>query len=164
MLTFDIVKNDKITYGLYVETIRGRQIAYVSYPKIMDREHKINEFVRVHQDREDDKVARREERELYVPELVVGDIMVYRWGYDQSNVDFFQVLKVKGQRVTLQEIGGEFTEKCSGPMSAYCVPKKDFFLENAKPFMKTVQSEYIKHEHGSLHKFDGSPEYISWYA
>ncbi len=38
--------------------------------------------------------------------LKVGDLLSYSWGYDQTNVDFYEVLEVKGKRVvTIQEIG-----------------------------------------------------------
>lgn len=36
--------------------------------------------------------------------LVAGTILASSWGYDQTNVDFYRVEKVKGDWVTLQQI------------------------------------------------------------
>lgn len=37
----------------------------------------------------------------------VGTIMVHSWGYDQTNVDFVEVIEVKGDRIKVQEISRE---------------------------------------------------------
>ena len=39
-------------------------------------------------------------------ELKVGDVLTSSWGYDQTNVDFYQVIKTTKTMVTLQQIEG----------------------------------------------------------
>ena len=36
--------------------------------------------------------------------LKVGDIYYSSWGYEQTNIDFYQIIEVKGQYATFQEI------------------------------------------------------------
>jgi len=41
------------------------------------------------------------------PKLVVGDILYASWGYDQTNIDYYEVVKVSGLSVTVAEIASE---------------------------------------------------------
>ena len=36
--------------------------------------------------------------------LVVGDVLVSSWGWEQTNIDFYEVVKVSGSFVTVREI------------------------------------------------------------
>lgn len=42
------------------------------------------------------------------PTANVGDIMYTSWGYDQTNVDFYQVVRVRGRSVYVCEIGARY--------------------------------------------------------
>jgi hypothetical protein len=86
---------------------------------------------------------RKEERKQkrQVPNtLKVGDILDGSWGYDQTNVEFFQVVEVKGQYVMVRELC-QITDKnkSSGGMSDYRLPVPDAFTANSKPIRKKVQ-------------------------
>ena len=39
--------------------------------------------------------------------MEIGTILVNRWGYDQTNVDFFQVIKVTEKTVVIRQIAKE---------------------------------------------------------
>jgi pimeloyl-ACP methyl ester carboxylesterase len=62
---------------------------------------KFFEDVRV---RERWRVEQREKRKGFVHNVVVGDIYRTSWGYDQTNVEFFQAIEVKGKYCILREI------------------------------------------------------------
>ena len=50
---------------------------------------------------------RREEHKKALGVIQVGDIFYSSWGYDQTNIDFFQVIEVVGKKtVKLREING----------------------------------------------------------
>lgn len=40
----------------------------------------------------------------------VGDILYSSWGYDQTNIDFYKVVKVSGFSVWIQELGKKIVE------------------------------------------------------
>ena len=55
-----------------------------------------------------------------LPVVKVGDIYVSQWGYDQTNVDYYQVIQVKSKTAVLAQIGCNKTY--TGPMNGTCVP------------------------------------------
>ena len=55
-----------------------------------------------------------------LPVVKVGDIYVSQWGYDQTNVDYYQVMQVKAKTAVLAQIGCNKTY--TGPMNGTCVP------------------------------------------
>jgi hypothetical protein len=62
----------------------------------------------------------------------VGDVFVMSWGYDQTNVDFFQVVELRGQqKIKIREIAHKVTDRESAGMSEYVRPAIGQFLKNA---------------------------------
>lgn len=70
----------------------------------------------------------------------VGDIFVSMWGYDQTNVDYYQVTALKGKTmVVLQAIGYEVVGH-NGFMQSTVKPVRDNFIEGEEPITKKIQS------------------------
>lgn len=108
----------------------------------------------------------------------VGDIFEMSWGYDQTNVNFFQVTRMTPKGVCVREIGSKGVEGSdTGCMSQMTTAVKDSFLtrsqwcgdENKETFFKlkggykgepmfSVKGRY------SATLWDGKPTYESWYA
>jgi len=106
------------------------------------------------------------ELEIKASEAVsVGDVFASSWGYDQTNVDFYQVLKVSDKAVMIQEIESETVEKC-GDMSEYVRPILGKFKANSKPFRRLVkmwsdQDVYIKiASYEYAHKTDPNKKHL----
>lgn len=55
----------------------------------------------------------------------VGDLFYSSWGYDQTNIDFYQVTSVKRRMVGLTPIAGN--SKYDGPMSGHTSPQPNKF-------------------------------------
>ena len=47
----------------------------------------------------------RKERADYQHNIQIGDILYSSWGYDQTNIDFYEVVAVSGKAVAIREIG-----------------------------------------------------------
>lgn len=95
------------------------------------------------------KAKRREERKNFVHNVKVGDIFKTCWGYDQTNVEYFQIIEVKGKFAILREIAQEIVE--TGWLRGRCAPLKDKFLtprydgdDRGKPIRRLIQDGYIK--------------------
>jgi hypothetical protein len=58
--------------------------------------------------------------------LQVGAILFSCWGYEQTNIGFYQVVAVRGAVVDLRELAKERTP--TGDMSANVLPKADAFI------------------------------------
>lgn len=77
----------------------------------------------------------------------IGDIFCYSWGYEQSNIDYFQVVSLKGtKQVIIKEIAYEVTET-TGFESYKVRPVKDSFLQNSQ-FIKDNNIGAVKQVKG----------------
>lgn len=69
--------------------------------------------------------------------IKVGDVLRCSWGYDQTNIDFYQVVECFGKRgVVICKIGRESVDTQS--MAGRCVPAKDNFI--GEPMRKQVSA------------------------
>jgi len=67
-------------------------------------------------------------------DVKVGDVFRCSWGYDQTNIDFYEVTKVLGAMVEVREVG-QMSEE-TGFMSGECVPEKGRYI--GEPMRKKV--------------------------
>jgi len=123
-----------------------------------------------------DKIARsmavKQAKESLPNPFVIGDIFVNSWGYDQTQVDFYQVIDITTKSVVLQAIYGDQVEGSQGHDCCRVTPVKDAFEKNSEPFTKVVMikcysgriSYSLASQHGCLSKHeDGKDYYKSWY-
>ena len=65
-------------------------------------------------------------------DVKIGDIFCFSWGYEQTNVDYFQVVALKGtKQVIIREIAYEIAET-TGLESYKVRPVKDSFIQNSQ--------------------------------
>ena len=114
---------------------------------------------------------RKEQKKNFVTSLQPGDILYTSWGYEQTNTEFFQVLTVKGNTVTVREISSTVTE--NGFMSGYAVPVKNAFLDDKPVLTRRVipglrtstRSDSIKIDNVRYAWIaDREKYYVSWYG
>ncbi len=59
----------------------------------------------------------------------LGDILVSHWGYDQINVDFYQVIARTAKMVTIRRI--RVSRRCASyALASHVMPIKDAFLDD----------------------------------
>lgn len=93
--------------------------------------------------------------------LQVGDVVNTCWGYEQTNVEFFQVVAVSGAMVTLRQIAASTTE--TGFMSGTKVPHPGNFI--GEPIRRRASAgNRVKIDGCSGAPWDGKPQHVSWYA
>lgn len=78
----------------------------------------------------------------------VGDLFHTCWGYDQTNVEFFEVVEVRGAYAVLREVAA--ASENNGPQDK-CVPQSGAFLEpryagddRGQPIRRLIQDGHIK--------------------
>jgi hypothetical protein len=82
------------------------------------------------------KQARKAAQKASPNPLAVGDVLVASWGYDQTNYNYYQVLRLVGtQSVEIQELKTS-RDYNGASMSGDCVPLKNQFID--KPMVKRV--------------------------
>jgi hypothetical protein len=94
-----------------------------------------------------------------------GDILYDSWGWEQTNVDFYEVVEVRtASTIVLRQIAQNTEE--TGFMSGHTTPRPGEFI--GEPIIKRIQwyegRPYIKSEFGCISKWDGRPVHCSWYA
>ena len=62
--------------------------------------------------------------------MKVGDVLKCSWGYEQTNVDFYEVVKATKAMVTVRKIASKaWSEAGYSSMAGFVVPKPGEFLE-----------------------------------
>jgi hypothetical protein len=123
--------------------------------------------------KEERMTAKKEARANMVNPYKVGEIYYDSWGYEQTNIDFYQVVEVKEKSVVIRSIGGEMVPGTAGYMCCNVRPVKDRFI--GQPIVKHLQVQvsydgkatyYIKSKHGSISLYDRGEKgvYESHYA
>ena len=93
--------------------------------------------------------------------LKLGDILYTSWGYDQTNIDFYQVTKVIGKKmIEIREIGSK-TVRNDGGGCDYVVAVRGSFLEGKKPMKKMAGPDNCVRIESYAHArpWDGEPKY-----
>jgi hypothetical protein len=142
-------------------------IAHYSFKSEESREKTINNCIASAESHLAYKAERVRKRKEFVPTLKAGDVLYDSWGYDQTNVDFYQVLAVKGLTATIRPICSKPVKGSDGFMSCRVLPAINHFAEGSNPMKKRIcQGDVIRtSDYGRYaHKWDGSELYCSWYA
>lgn len=139
------VTREGVPAVVYVDRDRTSAIAYrgravrpawnYMFKNSAQMEEYIDQFFADVAAREESKRKRAEERRAYRPALKPGDVLHTSWGYEQTNVEFFEVVAVKGRRVTVCEIAQEVTE--TGFMSGRARPVRGEFV--GEPLTRIAQ-------------------------
>lgn len=175
--------NGAIQIGLYESAGRPHAIAYrgkakrpswhIRFGSNERRQEEIENFVRNYERDEAEKIERKARKQELIRKAIesvkVGDIFSASWGYEQTNVDYYQVVGKKGSMVEVREIGMHSVEGSEGMMSDRVVPVKDHFISD-EIIKKRIQCcEYDGVPYIAFRGFNnasldnGSPKYRSWY-
>ena len=102
--------------------------------------------------------------------LYAGTVLTSSWGYDQTNVDFYEVLSRKGDWVSIQRIGSKETPD-GGPLTMTGTVVPDPAVKIGKPMRRRAVpggygEEYCKGEESYkyCHPWNGKPRRVSHYA
>ncbi|MHA2085322.1 MAG: hypothetical protein ACXABD_16315 [Candidatus Thorarchaeota archaeon] len=111
--------------------------------------------------------------------LEVDDILVSCWGYGQTNVDFFQVVRTTSKSAWLVPIShygvdekGKSKKYTYIDGSGYCLPKKlDNIKEDSVSTRKLIlyssegepYTKHIEYEYANAYLWNGKPVRESWY-
>ena len=88
-------------------TFRGKAqnpLWHYSFGSVGQRADRIRETIKSRKSQIKDKAKRQAERKAFRHTLAVGDILSGTWGYDQTNVDYYEVVKAKGKTVDIRPI------------------------------------------------------------
>ena len=133
---------------------------YHTFRDINGQERQIQDTVKLYQDLVDAKRKRLEDQKNFAHGLQIGDILVSSWGYDQTNVDYYQVTRLYGKAIGIREIGKKYLSS-DGSGSDKVAPDPGAFVG---PEMKKIPrggygGASVKiNSFASAHKWDGQPD------
>lgn len=127
------------------------------------RDRHIEDFFQRVQSAANFKRERAEARRAFSHSLTVGSVLYSTWGYEQTNVDFYQVVELVGAHmVVIRQIEKVSTEHAS--MQGTCLPRADAFVgEQMRRHVQVGNSVKIA-SFSSASPHDGRPVGWSSYA
>jgi hypothetical protein len=108
---------------------------HFNYRSLERRMQHVTQWIRDMDERAERRQARKTERKAFVHTLKVGDVLRNSWGYDQTNIDYFEVTRVIGKSVEIRAIAQEREE--TAHMQGKCVPVPGRYV--GEPMRKLVQ-------------------------
>ena len=115
--------------------------------------------------KEDSKLTRKVERATFRHDYKIGDILYSSWGYEQTNIDFYQVTATTKKTITVCQIKSTQTTTDAQFMSGEVTPRPYEYIPGKTFIRKVLPSGYIHlSSFESAQKFDGRPKHNSWYG
>jgi hypothetical protein len=130
------------------------------FSKQSSAEKYIGEMIQRMHDRKESTEKIKAERKAYdaTKYWVVGDVVYNSWGYDQTNVDYYQVTRVTKGCIWIRRIAANSSDR-GQPGGGKCFPCRGEFT--GEEIKKNVTSEYVSFRCGSGSKWDGRAKYCS---
>jgi len=135
---FSVGDPEKIVfYGIAFWGSAGRPLFHYRFRSEADRAKKLDNFFASLAINVASKAARAEERKASGRGLEVGDVLVSSWGYDQTNIDYYEVTRLIGEKqVEIRKIGAEIEE--TGWLRGRSVPAPGKFI--GEPMVKLARN------------------------
>jgi len=108
--------------------------------------------------------ARRAARAEFVNPYQVGQILYSSWGYDQTNIDYYEVIEVRPTTLVIRGLAQEH-DRCN-MSGGYCWPTPGRYLDDGQVARLTI---YANGQHrivspdadANLYLWNGEPMYFS---
>lgn len=164
--------NKEIQYLIYF-TKNDKRMHYNKYNSAMLRDNRLFDLLSAAEDliktKKERTAIEKKQKEETLNNINVGDIFVSSCGYDQTNVEAYQVIEKKSNaiilsKVRLLQIGRN--QSAEESMSCKVTPIKDAFINKDITIKKLIKPNGIKiSTYEYAYKWDGlSTYYCSWYA
>lgn len=123
-------------YGIGFRGTAGRSEFHYRFRSSESRQKHIDDFfmsIKAHVER---KAEYKAKKQAFKHSLQVGDVLRCSWGYDQTNIDYYQVTELCGKHVVIREIAAQSQED-RGWVQGSSVPALNHFT--GEPMRKLVQ-------------------------
>lgn len=135
-----IYERNNVVYGLVFYGKQSKPVFHYRFKSEASRAAEIAKAFESRQKSIEFKKAEKAKRLEWVPGFEIGDLFRSSWGYDQTNIDYYEVVAVSGKMLTLRKIAQEREE--TGWEQGKCVPVPGQYIGEA--FRKLAQSYSAK--------------------
>lgn len=124
----------------YMETPKGKyqkeKVVFSYYFSTVEKmENYISNFIKQKEESEkrnnDRKAIQRKAQAEVINPFKVGEILYDSWGYEQTNIDFFQIVEVGKKSVKIRKIAQKLVRE-AGWLCEYVAPAINEFTSEAK--------------------------------
>jgi hypothetical protein len=147
-------------YGIAFQGKAKKPLWNYSFRGNSQRDQYIEKTIRSRRTTLEEKKKRQQEKKDFQHGLSVGDILYSSWGYDQTNIDFYEVTKLMGKMVMMRPIAQKTVREERG--SDWVVPLPGRFTGAAlrkKPQSGYGGGVYVKlNSFSSASLWDGKPK------
>ena len=156
-------RDGRTGYGLLAGLNSKRKkkaIRYTWYTNESHRQREIDHLISFYTQRMEEAKKEKEERANFSHGLQEGDFLYASWGYNQTNVDYYQVIKVvTAKTVILRNVDNKIVR--SSGSSDYVVPVPNSWARGSKPLKKRISPDGSTKIDSSRYatKWDGKPQY-----
>lgn len=100
-------ESNGVPYGIAFAGKANKPLFHFRFRSEEARERQIEKAIRDRKGILDRKQERKDEKKNFQHGLKEGDILYSSWGYDQTNVDFYQVVSTVGKAIVMREIASK---------------------------------------------------------
>jgi uracil-DNA glycosylase len=151
----------KVFYGAAFAGKSNKPLWHYAFATQSNRIEEIRKTIEIRKQYIDRKKEQQQERSDFVHGLKPGDIMVCSWGYDQTNIDFYQIVEVRGKNVVIREIASKIVGHEGAPQEEVMPVPNHFVGEPMvkRPGGSSGRPSVKVHSFASAHLWDGKPEH-----
>lgn len=149
------------SYGIAFAGKANKPLWYYAFRSDSARQMQIDQTIKSYASSQALKKQRSEERKQFRHDLSVGDILYSSWGYDQTNINWYEVVQIPSEKmVVLREVAGKIL-RSDGMGSDQVVPLRGSYVG---PAMKRIPrgslgSVSVKiSDAQTAYKWDGKPK------
>lgn len=133
---------------------------FASREALVSRVRELADSRRAHAER---IASRKAARKAFRHTIKVGDIFTCSWGYEQTNVDFYECVATKTKTIVVRAISGK-TVSTDGGWTGYCVPQPGVFIGDARTVVVDESNGFKPRSYSHARLWNGQPERYSTYA
>jgi len=158
----DSARNGRIFRLMMFQGKANKPLADYWFPNPQKRDDYAESLINKRRQVVKSKMDERQLKKEWQHNLQEGSILYSSWGYDQTNVDFYQVVAISGKSVVIREIASKFVGAQDGP-SVQVVASPGHFI--GAPIKKIPQKGFKDEPVIKLTSFsraypwDGKPKY-----
>jgi len=144
-------------HGLAFQGKANKPLWHYRFRNVQQRDSKIEEAVSNRKSHHETIDQRRKERSEYKHGLQEGDILYESYGYDQTNVNYYQIIEAGDRSVKIRSIGSKVVKEEAGADYVVAVPNS--FSGPAMTKLVGIGDSVKMTSYSYARKWDGKPQY-----
>lgn len=148
------IRGKPVYHGIAFQGRAQKPLWFHYFTNEAQRDKKVQDTIRSRKLSLDAKQQRNQDRLEYQHGLKVGDILYSSWGYDQTNVDFYEVTAVRGKAVVIRQVQQKVVRSDLGSDWVVALPGR--FLSGEPPLKKIPSKGWQGQPYIKLTSYSGA--------